>query len=168
MRQYEVPTKRNVMFKNWTTEDFTHSWGGQAMTFRAGQTLMMDENIAIHFATHLADREINRADAWAKYNSRKLPAYQAIVKKAVSEISTDEISSVINDGEPDVQEIQRLNANRKSEEQLRKEMAKQNEPNLVEKPKVFCDQCDSKGVRHKKNCPTLNKEFAELDETSKP
>lgn len=29
------------------------------------------------------------------------------------------------------------------------------------KEKRFCDQCDSKGVRHKKDCPTLKKETAE-------
>lgn len=170
MRQTSAPAKRNVMFKNWTTKDFAHTWGGQEIKFPAGGSLMMDENIAIHFATHLADREINDADAWPKYNSRKLPAYQALVKKAVSDISVEEISNVISDGEADVAEIQRLNANRKTEEQLRKEMSKQNEPNL-ETPapkKRFCDQCDSKGVSHKKSCPTRNSvtEFPDLNATA--
>lgn len=169
--QNASPAKRNVMFKNWTAEPFTYAWGGQNMTFQPGQTVMMDEGIALHFATHLTDREINRDDAWAKFNSRKLPAYQALVKKALSDISSEEISFAINDGDADMAEIQRLNANRKTEEQLRKEMAKQNEPNLETPPSKprFCEFCDSKGVRHKRECTRhiAETEFPDLNAPAK-
>ena len=166
MRSNAAPERKNVLFKNWTTEDFTHTWGGQPIRIPAGQTLMMNEGIALMFASTLADREINKADAWVKFNSYKLPAYQALVKKAVSEVSTEEIANVINDGEADVNEIMRLNANRKTEAQLRKEQAEVNKPNLIEDPQDgfgepakprFCQHCDSKGVRHKRVCPTLTK-----------
>lgn len=161
MRSNVAPAKKNVMFKNWTSEDFIGKWGGQQIVVRAGESLMMDEGIALTLATHLTDREINRVDGWAKFNSRKLPAYQTLVKKAVADVAMEEISNVINDGEADVNEIIRLNANRKTEAQMRKEQAEINEPNLIERsetPKyktVFCDSCDSKGGRHKKGCPML-------------
>lgn len=169
-----APQKKNVMFKNWTSQDFTAKWGGQPVFIRAGEGLMMDEGIALTFAQHLADREINRTDSWVKFNSYKLPAYQALIKKAVSDVPMEEISNVINDGEADVNEIMRLNANRKTEAQLRDEQAQINKPNLIENPEDgfgepekprFCLSCDSKGVRHKKECPTLVKptaEFADL------
>lgn len=163
MRQPQLPPKKNVMFTNWTTKPFTWTWGKQPMTFQPGQSTMMDEALALHFAKHLADREINEADAWAKFNSNKIPAYQELIKKAVSDVSTEEIAQVINDGPPDLEEIQRLNANRKTESELRTEMAKQNEKFApVKEKKPFCDSCDSKGVRHKKDCPTNQKEFADL------
>lgn len=160
MRQSE-PAKKNVNFINWSSTPFTWAWGGQAMTFQPGQSVMMEQGMAIHFATHLADREINNMPGgWEKYNTRKLPKYQELMRQAISEVSADEVSFTINDGEADLAEIQRLNANRKTEAQMLAEARKENGIKAG-----FCDSCDSKGVRHKKDCPTLVKaevEFPDL------
>ena len=51
---------RAILFKNWTNEDFTHTWDGVEYTFKAGQAMLIDEGLALHFAKHLANREINR------------------------------------------------------------------------------------------------------------
>lgn len=49
------------IFINWTTEDFTHTWAGTEYTFKAGDKTILEEALAIHFAKHLADRELNNA-----------------------------------------------------------------------------------------------------------
>lgn len=49
-----------VRFTNWTGEDFTHKWDSVEYTFKAGQTEMLQDYLAYHFAKHLAQREINR------------------------------------------------------------------------------------------------------------
>ena len=48
------------IFVNWTTEDFTHQWAGTEYTFKAGDKTILEESLAIHFAKHLADRELNK------------------------------------------------------------------------------------------------------------
>lgn len=47
-------------FTNWTHEDFTHKWDSVFYTFKAGQSEMLQDYLANHFAKHLAQREINR------------------------------------------------------------------------------------------------------------
>lgn len=47
-----------VNFKNWTPTDFTYKYGGEEHTFIAGATYSIPADIAIHFAQHLAEREL--------------------------------------------------------------------------------------------------------------
>lgn len=47
-------------FTNWTTEDFTWKFDGIPYTFKAGQTMFLEDFKADHFAKHLVDREMNR------------------------------------------------------------------------------------------------------------
>lgn len=47
-------------FKNWTEEDFTWKWDGVPYTFKAGQTIFLEDFKAEHFAKHLTDHEMNK------------------------------------------------------------------------------------------------------------
>ena len=47
-------------FTNWTKEDFSHKWDSVQYTFKAGESEMVQDYLAHHFAKHLAQREINK------------------------------------------------------------------------------------------------------------
>ena len=49
-----------IQFTNWTTEDFTWKFDGIPYTFKAGQTIYLEDFKAKHFAKHLVDREMNK------------------------------------------------------------------------------------------------------------
>lgn len=49
-----------IKFKNWTSEDFTWSFDKVPYTFKAGDSMYLEDFKAKHFAKHLADREMNR------------------------------------------------------------------------------------------------------------
>lgn len=53
-----MQTSKIVNFKNWTTTDFTYKYAGEDHTFEAGGVYPMDASIAMHFAQHLAEREL--------------------------------------------------------------------------------------------------------------
>lgn len=46
-------------FHNFTGTDFTWKWDGIPYTFKAGQTMFLEDFKAEHFAKHLIDRELN-------------------------------------------------------------------------------------------------------------
>lgn len=49
---------KQVQFKNWTTTDFSHKYDNVNYTFEAGQVYNVPADISLHFALHLAKREI--------------------------------------------------------------------------------------------------------------
>jgi acyl CoA:acetate/3-ketoacid CoA transferase alpha subunit len=46
-------------FTNFTDKDFTHSFDGVPYTFKAGETIMLEDFKADHFAKHLVDQQMN-------------------------------------------------------------------------------------------------------------
>lgn len=56
----EVKKPQAVKFTNWTKEDFSHKWDSDEYHFKAGETVILQDYLAHHFANHLAQREINR------------------------------------------------------------------------------------------------------------
>ena len=53
-----VSFSKQAQFKNWTKKDFTWKYGGVSYTFEAGCIYNVPAEIALHFALHLAKREI--------------------------------------------------------------------------------------------------------------
>jgi len=51
-----------IKFCNYTDEDFTWKFDGIAYTFKAGTTMFLEDFKAHHFAKHLIDRELNKAN----------------------------------------------------------------------------------------------------------
>ena len=47
-------------FQNFTDQDFTWSFDSIPYTFKAGETIYLEDFKAKHFAKHLVDRELNR------------------------------------------------------------------------------------------------------------
>lgn len=51
-----------IYFNNVSDEDFTHKWDGVPYTVKAGQSILLQDYIAIHLAKHLAMREMGKVD----------------------------------------------------------------------------------------------------------
>jgi hypothetical protein len=49
---------KTALFTNFSDEEFVGFWDGKSKTFKAGQSLWMPDYLAKHFATHLANREL--------------------------------------------------------------------------------------------------------------
>lgn len=49
-----------IQFLNFSTEDFTWKFDGIPYTFKAGQTMFLEDFKAHHFAQHLVDRELDK------------------------------------------------------------------------------------------------------------
>lgn len=49
-----------VSFTNFSNEDFTWKYDGLEYTFTAGQTILIEDFKAEHFAQHLVDRELDK------------------------------------------------------------------------------------------------------------
>lgn len=120
-----------VLFTNWTTEDFTHTWDSVPYTFPAGQSMMLQDSLAQHFAKHLATRELNKRSLSLMNGGPERLEFEAkcLSGGIVAQSATKLESEILNYSVP------------------------QTEAPVVKSDK-FCELCDSKGVRHKKECPT--------------
>jgi hypothetical protein len=49
---------KQVLFKNWSGTQFTYKYNNEEHTFEAGATYEMPAGVALHFARHLAQREL--------------------------------------------------------------------------------------------------------------
>lgn len=47
-----------ITFTNYSNEDFSHTWDGVRWDFPKGKSTMLAEDLARHFAKHLAMREL--------------------------------------------------------------------------------------------------------------
>jgi hypothetical protein len=130
---------KTVLFTNWTSEDFTYTFGGEEFSFKAGSSSYLQDYLAEHFAKHLANRELHKKDdpKFHTYvNNPKNPVFMEFFNKSFGEVSVPQ-----------------------SELKAEVEVAEKNAIGS-DLPK-FCDQCASKGVRHLKTCPTLIKSSEE-------
>jgi len=128
-----------VLFTNWTDEDFSYNYGGETYIFKAKQSRLMDSYKSEHFADHLAVREMNKLEkSWVRKDNR----FMALVQNALGE--------VVETSSPEKLKDEILNAETK--EPSKDALNSETPPD--DKPKPFCNQCDSKGGRHKKECPS--------------
>ncbi len=94
-----------VKFINWSNEDFTWKWGGEALTVKSRDAVWMQDWKAEHFAKHLTDRELNKKNLPTDHFTRG-----EYVQKCISEGSV-EASSVSDDAV----ETELLNKNAQAE-----------------------------------------------------
>ena len=118
---------KSVIFTNWTDQSFTWTWANVPYTFHVGQSVYIEDYLANHFAKHLVDRELFKQKKQTNDQTR-----DELLKKCIQDNSTIEAAS------PEKLAMDTMNANQP----------------MVTQKKAFCDQCDSKGMRHKKECPT--------------
>lgn len=115
---------KSVIFTNWTSEDFTWTWNSVPYTFPAGKTIYLEDYLADHFAKHLVDRELFRQAKQTTDHSRA-----SLIAKCIK--GNDEAEEQV----PEKVAMEVLNKNAKTAPR-------------------FCENCDSKGNRHKKGCPS--------------
>jgi hypothetical protein len=126
------------LFYNWSDEDFSWKRDGQEYTFKAGSVTPMTKSEFDHFAKHLVDRELPKA----KYKTndelhRKEYTDKCRAGGSVASNPGPQIPSVQIVPQEDLTPEQRANLTSTAP--------------FTEKLK-FCEYCDSKGVRHMKNC----------------
>jgi len=63
--------EKAVLFTNYTNKDFTWTWGNVPYTFKAGQSVYMEDWKANHFAKHLIDRELQEQGRQVDDSKRK-------------------------------------------------------------------------------------------------
>ena len=54
--------KNEVIFKNFSDNNFTHSFDGQEYTFVPGKDYRMEKGEALHFQKHLINRELTERE----------------------------------------------------------------------------------------------------------
>lgn len=130
-----------VRFFNFTDEDFSWTWDKQLYTFPAKKAIYMEMWKAQHFAKHLVNRVLNTLD-------------DERVKNGLRPFTTSHQSRpdliakcVILDGKEDME--------LKDIEQVNTTILNLNQGESEKGVKHWCESCDSKGVRHKKDCPSL-------------
>jgi len=77
-----------ILFCNWTDQDFTHKWDNVEYSFKSGQSELIQDFLAHHFAKHLAQREINRKKLLMTDPKFKV-FYDKCFSKGVVEADTD-------------------------------------------------------------------------------
>lgn len=58
----QITEMKNALFTNFTDQEFTGYWDGKGRKFSPGQSLHMPAYLAQHYAKHLVNRELLRAD----------------------------------------------------------------------------------------------------------
>lgn len=92
-----------VQFHNFSNEDFTWKWDGTTYTFKAGQTIFLEDFKAEHFAKHLVDREMNRAGIQTndprrgEFMSRCFPSAEAITPLEALQVNNGGDAEVAKD-----------------------------------------------------------------------
>jgi len=123
-----------VKFYNFTDSDFTWKWADVPYTFKAGTTMAMEDWKAEHFAKHLADRILTDKKLRVDDETRGEYLSKAIISIDSEPVASSQAATVI------------VNEN------LSNAIPVQVEPVKVEPVRKFCNHCDSKGVKHKKDC----------------
>lgn len=127
---------QSKVFLNWSDESFEWTWNNVPYTFPAGKAMYMEEYLCNHFAKHLVDRELLKQDKSTADHTR-----DQLIKKCFPS------AEVIVEADP-----------------VKLAVVIENK-NIASGAKRFCEQCDSKGVKHKKACPSLSvkeEEFPDL------
>ena len=130
-----------ILFINWTGEEFSYPWGGVEYTFKPGIPMYLEEGLAVHFAKHLANREINKLGKLMSDPMVKVFIQRCYGKEFVE--APDEKSM-----------------------QVKLENLKTEDDKIPAIPaKKFCEFCDAKGpIKHKDACPKFGKKVAKTEE----
>lgn len=119
-----------VKFFNYSDREFVGRWDSVDYPVAAGEIQMFPAYLAEHFAKHLADMVMNIKGVPTDHFTRPSYVQRALIETAVQAPNAEKLGvEILNQqtGEPAPQE--------------------------PDAPKRFCDTCDSKGMRHKKECP---------------
>ncbi|MBI3231847.1 MAG: hypothetical protein HYZ51_02075 [Candidatus Doudnabacteria bacterium] len=123
---------KTVLFVNFSQEDFVGKWDKVTYPFAPGKSQYMEEWKAYHFAKHLVNRELLKKGYENDTSPKRpedSPRFMELFKKAVLDQGLPEMPA----------------------SQIETELLNKNS-DVKEEEKQFCESCDSKGGRHKKEC----------------
>lgn len=97
--------EKQIPFKNWTDEIFTYGFDGEDHTFEAGKTYSIPAGAAVHFARHLAIRELHKSGNPADH---ALPEVKMkdFISRALPQGSVTNAFEEIPDKKPEYKEIE--------------------------------------------------------------
>ncbi|MFA5037063.1 MAG: hypothetical protein WC479_07805 [Candidatus Izemoplasmatales bacterium] len=116
--------------RNPTKTDLTFTWDSEVYSVKAGSEELFPTFIAEMGALRLADRERVKDSKKKEYANSVLGELKE-TQEPIKPTFKEEVMA--------------------AKQQLKVEKEFEDLKKLEEKP--WCDKCDSKGVRHKKNCP---------------
>jgi hypothetical protein len=140
-----MSTYQTVILHNPFSEDFTHTWDKEPYTVKSGESKHFPKWLAEHLVKHLLDRELNKLGLPTDFSCSdpKNPNLGYSRNTLFNKCIIEEGGAV--EGTSLKQEVELLN---------KKIVEVESE---IQTKEVFCDSCDSKGVRHKKDCPKSQK-----------
>lgn len=140
----------NVLFTNWTNEDFTYTWDKEPYIFKAGASQYLPAYLAEHFASHLTDREMVRKDTNLSEKDKK--QFTNLILEPEAQARQIMMAKCFDREKSFVPEHANTAA---AEAHERTQVMAQNALGATSNIETtsWCDSCDSKGVKHKKECP---------------
>lgn len=125
--KYLYDNSKKYIFTNATDENFTGMWGGNPETIPAGESRLLEEYLAYHYAKHLTDREMMkqnkpfadkkmREEYFAKFVS-EVPAgvdVMSFLKKQMQDKVNEMVADTSEDAEESVEEAPKAIAKKKS------------------------------------------------------
>lgn len=99
-----------IQFCNYTKEDFTWKYDGIPYTFKAGTTMFLEDFKASHFAKHLIDRELNKAnvDTGLQFKRDELMSKILISSEAITPLEALQKNATIKETTKEVVEFEGL------------------------------------------------------------
>lgn len=93
-----------VKFRNYTDHDFSWKYDGIEYTFRAGETMFLEDYKAAHFAKHLIDRELGKLgistgtlSERTKLEQQCLPGDEPITQHEAIQIEEEKKEAIIKE-----------------------------------------------------------------------
>lgn len=146
---------KTVLFVNPFDEGFTHTWDKEPYTIAAGGRMYVPEWLGQHLAKHLVDRELNKLNLSTAFvcSNPNDPRYQYSRERMEAKCIID-VNGEANANSLE-QEVEMLNRTAADGKNMNQEVSP-----AIKAP--FCMECDSKGVKHKKDCPKASVQQKDL------
>ena len=115
-----INSRKQAKFVNFTKEDFTGHWNGKAQVLKAGETYIVDDYLARHYAKHLTNRELLKTNIKGvlihkdgdKFTSPKHPEEVPAFMKFYNEAYIPEEDARFNEEEEKIEEPKEIKKNK--------------------------------------------------------
>ena len=141
LRNIMSSQKQALKFTNFSSEDFTYSFNSIPYTFKAGDSVIIFDYLAVHFGKHLVNRELQKEGVMNIFTDpkRKEMIIKCIQEVGIKENSYEEVQVAIG----------AYKAPKASKEEVKEEKK-------VEEKKVEKKEEEFKEI-NKRNAPTSSK-----------
>lgn len=108
--------KQAKVFTNYSDETFTHSWDKVEYSFKAGQSMMLEDYLCLHMARHLAIRELNKRDVLTSKSNILLEMKKAIEDTDIESENDTELSQKVLQANSEKEEDKKVDEVEESDE----------------------------------------------------